>query len=165
MKKSRLDKVFEVSVTLKGLDGLLELAGGIILIFVSPELINHVTTALTQHELSEDPHDFIANHILNYSHHLSASTITFGAIYLVAHGLVKIILVVAVLKEKIWAYPWMIIFLVTFIIYQLYRIILVKFSIGLTLLTLFDGFIVYLTVLEYKKHRLKPETVKVDGDS
>lgn len=157
--KTRLDKVFEVSLVLKGLDGLLELFGGIILVLVSPVTINHISKYLTQSELSTDPHDFISNHILKYSHHLSSSAVTFGAIYLLAHGIVKIVLVTAVLKEKIWAYPWMITFLLVFIIYQLYRII-IKFSLGITFLTIFDIFIVYLTIIEYKKHHLALENTK-----
>lgn len=156
--KTTLDKVFEVSLTLKGLDGLLELVGGIFLIFVSPQTISKIADYLTQHELSTDPHDFIANHILSYSHHLSSSAVTFGAIYLIAHGIVKIVLVTAVLKENLWAYPWMIAFLVVFIIYQVYRIA-IKVSIGLILLTIFDIFIVVLTVIEYKKHRIAKDSI------
>ena len=32
----------------------------------------------------------------------------FGAVYLLTHGLVKVVLVVALLLNKLWAYPWMI---------------------------------------------------------
>jgi uncharacterized membrane protein len=34
---------------------------------------------------------------------------------------VKVFLVVALLRNKLWAYPWLIITLVVFIEYQLYR--------------------------------------------
>jgi uncharacterized membrane protein len=36
---------------------------------------------------------------------------TSGAVYLLAHGLVKVILVAALLKNQLWAYPWTIAFL------------------------------------------------------
>lgn len=79
----------------------------------------------------------------------------FGAIYLLLHGLVKIALVWAVLKDRLWAYPWMIAFLLVFIAYQTYRI-LVSFSWALLLLlTAFDVFIVYLTWREYGIHRAR----------
>jgi uncharacterized membrane protein len=65
---------------------------------------------------------------------------------------VKVLLVVAVLRDKLWAFPWMIGFLIVFIGYQIYQIS-VAFSIGLILLTVFDAFIVWLTVIEYRKHR------------
>ena len=77
---------------------------------------------LTQGELSEDPHDFIATHLLHTANGLTGDAVLFGAIYLLIHGLVKIVLVVALLLNKLWAYPWMIAVLLLFIGYQLYRI-------------------------------------------
>ncbi|MCU1505399.1 MAG: hypothetical protein JWP05_368 [Microbacteriaceae bacterium] len=147
-----LDRIFRISLVLKGLDGLLELVGGVLLLFVSPHQINAVVQFLTQHELSEDPHDFVATHLLSATSNLTTASTLFGAVYLLLHGLVKVLLVVAVLRDKIWAFPWMIGFLIVFIGYQIYQIS-VAFSIGLILLTVFDAFIVWLTVIEYRKHR------------
>jgi uncharacterized membrane protein len=61
--------------------------------------------------------------------------------------------VALVLKDKLWAYPWLIGLLLAFIAYQLYRITAVHFSIGLTLLTVFDAFLVWLTWREYRSKR------------
>ena len=66
----------------------------------------------------------------------------------------KLALVTALLRNKIWAYPWMIVVLVLFIGYQLYRIVL-SYSVGLIALTIFDVFIVALTWREYSKQRLR----------
>jgi uncharacterized membrane protein len=52
-----LDKTFKIGLVLKGLDGILEVAGGILLLFLSPHAIEHIVRTLTAHELSEDPHD------------------------------------------------------------------------------------------------------------
>jgi len=149
-----LDRIFDVSLTLKGIDGLLEVLGGVFFLFLSPDRLNAIVRFLTQHELSEDPHDFIATHIVRYAHTITGSVSLFLAAYLLSHGIVKIVLVVAVLKEQLWAYPWLIAFLLIFIAYQVYQLAL-KPSVGLVLLTLFDLFIVYLTVLEYRKHKAK----------
>jgi uncharacterized membrane protein len=59
-----LDQTFEVGILLKGLDGVLEVIGGLLLLVVSPATIDRVVTSLTQHELSEDPHDLLATHLL-----------------------------------------------------------------------------------------------------
>ncbi|TAM71635.1 MAG: DUF2127 domain-containing protein [Microbacteriaceae bacterium] len=147
-----LDKAFFVSLILKGLDGILELIGGILLLIVSPAQIGAIAQALTQHELSEDPHDLIANTLLHLTGSLSLSATVFGAIYLLLHGLVKVVLVGALLKGRLSAYPWMIAFLLAFILYQGYQII-VAFSWGLTFLTAFDIFFVYLTWREYGIHK------------
>ncbi|GAA4026747.1 DUF2127 domain-containing protein [Arthrobacter methylotrophus] len=153
-RTSLLDKTFRVSLILKGLDGVLELIGGILLLLVTPQQIGDLARFLTQHELAQDPHDFVANSLLHVTSNLSGSATLFGAIYLLLHGLVKIVLVWAVLKDKLWAYPWMIAFLLVFIIYQAYRI-LVVFSWGLILLTAFDIFIVWITGREYRIHRAR----------
>lgn len=149
-----LDRTFAVGIILKGLDGVLEVVGAALLLLVSPATINRLVGYLTQHELSEDPHDFLATHLLHAADTLSASSVQFGAAYLLTHGVVKIVLVTALLKDKLWAYPWMIAFLAVFILYQIYRMTF-AFSIGLLGLTLFDAVIVWLTYREYDKQRLK----------
>jgi uncharacterized membrane protein len=156
--RSVLDRTFEVSIILKGLDGLLELIGGLLLLFVGPATINHLIARLTQHELNEDPHDLIATHLMRFGNGLTGAAVTFAAVYLLVHGAVKVFLVVALLRNKLWAYPWLIITLIVFIGYQLYKIALHP-TVGLTALTLFDAFVVWLTWREWRKQRHKPAAI------
>ena len=155
-----LDKTFRIGLVLKGLDGILEIVGGILLLFLSPHAIEHIARTLTAHELSEDPHDVIARYILHTSSHLTTSTTLFGAVYLLSHGVAKVVLVALVLRDKLWAYPWLIALLLAFIAYQLYRITAVHFSVGLTLLTVFDAVLVWLTWREYQARRTRRHPVK-----
>jgi uncharacterized membrane protein len=148
-----LDTTFKIGLVLKGLDGILEVIGGLLLLFLSPAAIEHIVRTLTAHELSEDPHDLIARYLLHTASHLTTSTTLFGAIYLLSHGAAKIVLVVLVLRDKLWAYPWLIGLLLAFIAYQLYRITFVHFSIGLAALTVFDALLVWLTWREYQAKR------------
>ena len=67
--------------------------------------------------------------------------------------MIKIVLVAALLRNKLWAYPWMIAFLIAFIVYQVYRLTFAP-SIGLVAFTVFDAFIVWLTYREYRKQRI-----------
>jgi uncharacterized membrane protein len=150
--EDRLDRAFEIGIILKGLDGVLELIGGVLLVAMSPAAINRIVRSLTQHELSEDHHDLIAAYLTRMSHSLTASAVTFAAAYLLLHGIAKIVLVVALLRNKLWAYPWMIALLVAFIGYQLYRIA-VHPTLGLTLLTVFDAAVAWLTWREYRRQR------------
>ncbi|HZD73549.1 MAG TPA: DUF2127 domain-containing protein [Actinomycetota bacterium] len=145
-----LDRTFEVGIILKGIDGVLEVLGGLLLLLVSPATISRIATTLTQHELSEDPHDLIATHLLKTAHGLTGTAVHFGAYYLLSHGMVKIVLVVALLRNQLWAYPWMLAFLAIFIVYQAYRLTF-RPSFGLAALTVFDIFVVWLTVREYRK--------------
>jgi uncharacterized membrane protein len=150
-----LDKTFKIGLVLKGLDGILEVIGGILLLFLTPAAIQHVVRVLTAHELSEDPHDLIARYLLHTTAHLHHGTTLFGAIYLLSHGIAKIVLVALVLRDKLWAYPWLIALLLAFIGYQLYQITAVHFSVGLTLLTVFDAILVWLTWREYRAKRAR----------
>ncbi len=150
--RTATDKAFRVSLYLKGLDGLLETLGGILLLIIKPEQINHLARWLTEGELSQDPHDFIANHILKSAHNLTGASLAFGAAYLLSHGLVKIVLVVEVLRDHLWAYIALIAVTALFVVYQIYRLTAVKFSVSLFLLTLFDLLIIYLTQKEYRRH-------------
>jgi uncharacterized membrane protein len=148
-----LDMTFKIGLVLKGLDGILEVAGGVLLLLLSPSSIVHIARSLTAEELSKDPHDPIANYLLHTTSHLSSGVTLFGAIYLLSHGISKIVLVGLVLRDKLWAYPWLIVLLLAFIAYQIYRLAWVHFSVGLTALTVFDAALVWLTWREYRSKR------------
>jgi uncharacterized membrane protein len=147
-----LDRVFEIGIIAKGLNGAIELLGGLLLLFVTPDWIRHMAVSLTRVELSEDPHDFIATHLLHTTNGLTGNAVLFGAVYLLTHGAVKVVLVVALLLNKLWAYPWLIVVLLLFIGYQLYRISLAPTA-GLIALTIFDVVIVLLTWREFRQQR------------
>jgi uncharacterized membrane protein len=147
-----LDRTFEISIILKGLDGVLELVGGVLLLFVTPTAINQFISRITEHELSKDPNDYVATHLLRFGATLTGAGLRWAAVYLLLHGIVKVVLVLALLRTKLWAYPWMIAFLIIFIVYQVYRIA-IEPSLWLVLLTIFDAFVVWLTWREWYKQR------------
>ena len=149
-----LDRTFFVSLIVKLADGVLELIGGAVLLVMTPGQIQTAVAAVTRGELAEDPNDLVANLLVRYAGQLNVSLTFFGAWYLLAHGVVKVLLVAAVLRDHLWAYPWLIGFLVAFIGFQSYELV-VHYSWGLLLLTLFDVFIVYLTVREYRRHKAR----------
>jgi uncharacterized membrane protein len=136
-----LDRTFKVGLVLKAADGVLEIVAGALLLFISPSTIERLAHTVTAHELGEDPHDRLANYILHTTAHLGSGTTLFGAIYLLSHGISKVILVALVL----WAYPWLMGLLGVFIGYQLYVMVFVTLSWGLAALTAFDVLLVWLT--------------------
>jgi len=141
-------RIFIVSLWGKAIDGALEIAGGLILLLVSPAALNRLVIVLTQHELVEDPRDLVATALRAAMSQLSTSAQLFGSIYLIVHGLIKIGIVVGVLGGHRRAYSVAIAFLSLFIAYQLYRLSY-RFSVGLSLLTVFDTLIVWLIWREY----------------
>ncbi|WP_407358234.1 DUF2127 domain-containing protein [Microbacterium sp. LTA6] len=147
-----LDRVFDVSITLKGIVGIAELVGGFALFFVNPEMIRQSLGWLTAHLLVGHDHSPIAMWFDHLADNLGTDATIFAAVYLILHGVIKVVLVWALLKQQLWAYPWMIVALVVFIIYQVYEI-LVHFTWAMVVLTLFDLFIVALTLREWQLHR------------
>lgn len=143
-------KGFEIAILLKAIDGILEIIGGILLVFLNPSRLNNLLVWLTQHELSEDPRDVIANFMIKLSAKFTMSTQYFGIFYLISHGIIKLILIIFLYKRKVWAYPLTIISLIMFILYQIYRYILNP-SIGLLILTIFDVIMIILTFIEYRR--------------
>ncbi|WP_348787826.1 DUF2127 domain-containing protein [Leifsonia sp. NPDC080035] len=156
-----LERTFRITVVLKGIDGVLELVGGILLLFLTPERLGLVVGFLTQHELDQDPDDPIANAVVRMSHHVTGSATLFGAVYLLLHGVVKVVLVWAVLRRRFWAYPWMIGFLLVFIGWQCWELTR-HFGWGLVALTLFDILVVALTVREWRVQRRLREAERAE---
>ena len=149
MNQRRLHQFFEISVILKGLHAAIECVGGIALFFVKPTMIGGLVSTWTQDELVEDPHDFIANHLLHLAESFSVAAAHFYAFYLLSHGIVKLLLVAGLLRGKLWAYPASLVAMSLFILYQLYRF-LITHGIGLIVLTVFDIVVIALIWHEWR---------------
>lgn len=152
MNERRVHQVFEISILLKGAHALIECVGGLLLAVVSTEGIKQLVDLLTQSELVHDPNDFVATHLLGLAQSLTVSTQHFYAVYLLSHGLVKVLLVVGLLRNKLWAYPASLVVLGMFIVYQLYRFSYTH-GIGLIVLTVFDVFVIWLIWHEWRLMR------------
>ena len=158
MNERRIHQLFVASVLLKGAHALIECLGGIALAVVSTGAIVAFVNALTQDELVEDPHDFVAVQLRSLAQNFSVSTQHFYAFYLLSHGIVKIFLVAGLLRNKLWAYPASLVVLTLFILYQLYRYSYTR-SPGLVVLSGLDLVVMALIWHEYRlmrRHRRVP---------
>jgi uncharacterized membrane protein len=115
-------RAFDAVVLLKGLNGALELAAGLALIFVSNAAILAFAQLVTSKEISEDAHDFLANALLHWAENFGADSRLFVAAYLMFHGAAKVTLATLLLKGVSWAYPAAMAFLGLFVAYALYRL-------------------------------------------
>jgi uncharacterized membrane protein len=132
--RSKLHVAFEIGLILKGLNGLLELIGGTLLLLFPPSVIQRLVVDLTHNELSR----------------VSVGAKAFAAIYLLSHGVSKAVLVYALLKDKLWAFPSAIGVFSAFGIYQIYRYF-VEPSGWLIALTVLDVIVILLTWLEWQR--------------
>ena len=148
MNEHRIHQIFQFGLLLKGAHAVIECAGGIAVAVISTSTITNLVNTLTQEELIEDPKDWIATHLLTMAQNYSVQTKHFYAFYLLSHGIVKLLLVIGLLKGKLWSYPASLIVLGLFIAYQLYRFSYTHGA-GLIVLTVFDLVVMWLIWHEY----------------
>jgi uncharacterized membrane protein len=149
--QSLFDKVFEYGILVKGVDGLIEAATAITLIFVTPRRLQVLIELATHRRLAHDPDDFISNFLIHASHQFTNSARLFFIIYLAIHATIKIIAVIGLLRNKMWAYPFSLIALGALTLYQVYDIIFGSGSWLIIALTVVDLIILGLIWREYQK--------------
>ncbi|MGH9713466.1 MAG: DUF2127 domain-containing protein [Candidatus Acidiferrales bacterium] len=158
-----LDRTFHAAITLKGIGALMEIIGGVLLWFIKPAAMSNLLQLLFLQELARDPDSFLSTHVLRQSTKLAHLDPTFASAYLLSHGITKLLLVICLWMNKLWAYPLTIAVFAGFCVYQVHRYMHTH-AISLILLTLFDIFLIYLTWREYleqKQIRLQNEKVSL----
>ncbi len=161
MRERALDIVFLVGVVAKGIDGLVEVVGGGILLALSPGQLANLAQGITAKELSKDPHDTLANLVVHGVEGLDTGTMEFVGAYLLLHGVVKIAIVVALLLGSRRVYPWTIAALAGFLVFQLYELI-VHPSVLVAALTVLDALIIWLTWREWRRGHTLREAFRRD---
>jgi uncharacterized membrane protein len=158
LSKEKLHAFFEVGVAIKAVDSIAEAALGILFLTLTSQTVNKIIFFIFGDELTEQPRDAIWNVLLHGFNGLSASMQSFLAIIFLAHGAVKILLVLGLVKKKLWVYPDATAAFGCFVAYQIYHIIYAS-SLILELLTALDVLFIWLIIQEYQyqKHILRIE--------
>ena len=133
----------------KGALALMEIIGGVLVHFISQRFLLDLVSAITQGELSEDPHDVIANYLVHSAQNFSISSQHFAALFLFSHGIVKLFLIIGLMREKLWCYPTTIGIFGCFVAYQTYQFS-ISHSVWLLILTALDVLVIGLTWHEYR---------------
>lgn len=142
-------RFFRLSLWLKAAHSLIEVIGAVLLYLIPQQAITALVTRLTWSELMEDPQDIIANSLRQAAESFGADAQAFAAWYLFSHGAIKLILVLAILADRKWAYPVFIAGMIGFIAYQLYLMAL-HVSIPLVAITILDVVVLALAIHEYR---------------
>ena len=147
-----LHESFRAGITLKGIDGVLEAIGGIVLWSIKPSELNRIALKFLETDLPFDRHEFITRHLYQATQHLAYGGKHFASLYLLAHGLIKALLVAALWFDALWAYPLTMVVFGLFSVYQVHRFMHTH-SVTLLLITVFDVLIIWLTWREYRDQR------------
>jgi uncharacterized membrane protein len=147
-----LHRFFELGILIKGVNGGLELVGGLLLVFLSPAAINRVVFFFVEGELKEDPTDLVANLLV----HTTRSAIEVripASVFLIVHGMVKLVLVGGLATNRFWSYPAAILVFAGFTIYQLYQLSQ-QYSFFLEVVTILDVIVILLVIAEYRHMKI-----------
>ena len=140
-------RLFILTILGKGLLGLIQIATAIALYFGALAQLPRIAQWLVAHELTEDPNDFLASHIMSWASIVPTSNSTFFMLYFAAHGVLHVSVVGMLLSGARWANHAAITVLGIFVVYQVFE----WFSIGgkmLLVLTAIDLAVIYLTLRE-----------------
>jgi uncharacterized membrane protein len=143
-------RLFWIGIVFKAVNGVLEAVGGIVLLSISRQSIVNLVYTVFHEELVEDPTDWLAHFILREALNLSPAMKLFAVIYLLTHGLIKLVLVGAIWRRRLWAYPLAGAVFSLFVVYQVYRFTY-TYSIVMLLLTVVDLVIIALLWPEYQR--------------
>jgi len=140
------DILFRIGLIVKGFDALLEVVGGILLLM--PTRLARYILVLSQHELYRHHAvlsgklDRLAETVLEHVH-------IWAAIYLMLHGLSKVILVGGIFCGKKWGYVGLIGVLGFFTAFELIRAVSAREPVS-GVLGVFDLMVVGLIFKEYR---------------
>ncbi|MFN7176376.1 MAG: DUF2127 domain-containing protein [Thermaurantiacus sp.] len=149
LREDTLRRLFQASLWLKAAHSLIEVAGGLLLYVLPHEAITALVRRLTSAELMEDPGDLVAGALRQAAEGFGADAQSFAAWYLFSHGAIKLVLVIAVLANRTWAYPAFIAAMIGFVGYQVHLMRL-DLSVPLLLVTFVDLLVLALAVHEYR---------------
>ena len=158
MKRAQLEHLFhdffEGGIILKLIIAIGEAILGILFYFVSTPTLNNIFFFLIGQEGVEQPRNLLWGYIVHGYQGLVGPNQPFWAFLFLSHGLVKIVLAWALLKNKLWAYPAAAAVFSFFAIYQIY-ILLSQPTVFLTLFTLFDIVVIALILHEYRHKKMQ----------
>jgi uncharacterized membrane protein len=141
-------ELFKWSVLLKGLISLAEVLAGIALLVLPPTVVLRGISSITS-LLSDYTQYALLQHILGELVHYGDVAVIFASLFLLSRGLIKCVLIFALLKNAFWAYPWSLAVMGLFVLYQIYEYIRTG-SLLLVAITLFDLVVIYFIWREWR---------------
>ncbi|HTR41239.1 MAG TPA: DUF2127 domain-containing protein [Pseudomonadales bacterium] len=144
-------RLFKIGIWLKGIDGILEIIGGILFLIVSPIALNRYVRFITQRDL----HNWFGEGLRHWAANLHHGSKLIGGAYLLGNGVIKIFLAAGILRGKLWCYPVAIVIISLFICLQIVRLS-IRFSVPMLTGTVIDIAIVLLIMREYRRVKSTP---------
>jgi len=152
--------IYKIGIALKAVIGVIEVVAGTAFLFMSHAAIYSLINAVFEGKLGENSGDWFWQIVAAGLNDLSTSGEGVWAFVFLSHGIIKLLLIGGLWKERLWSYPTSAFVFTLFIFYQTYQ--LASFwSFALFAITALDVAIVALVLYEYsiKKKELEVLTI------
>ncbi|GAA4411555.1 DUF2127 domain-containing protein [Actinokineospora soli] len=154
---------FRLLMVLKGADGALQVLGGLLLALVPPSVITGLANAVITRDLVGDVNGTLAHHLSKAAQHFAdGSTRVFAIGFLLAHGVVKLGLVAAMLRRRLSAYPIAAVLLAVFIVFEVARAARTG-SIALPVFAAFDVLVLVMVLREFARLQAERRASRISG--
>jgi uncharacterized membrane protein len=104
-KPAYMHLAYLVAISIKGIDGLIETVAGLIVALLNSREVYHFAVWATAPELAKHPGSHAIHAIRHGAYNFAHSSHKFAIIYLLAHGILKVGLVVNLFIEHMWIFP------------------------------------------------------------
>lgn len=142
---------FRLLMVLKGADGAVQVLGALLLAVVPPSVVTGLANAVITRDLVGDVNGTLAHHLSKAAQHFAeGGTRVFAIGFLLAHGVVKLGLVAAMLRRKLAAFPIAIVVLAVFIVFEITRAARTG-SIALPVFAAFDLVVLVMVIREFAR--------------
>lgn len=146
--------LFEASLIIKGSFAASETLSGLGLLLTPHTMLLSLWAWLTNHQLAQDPNGDMALWFRHLADTFPVHLQHFYAIYLLAHGALKFLMVIMLARRILWAYPAAMVVLAGFVIYQSTEFV-TQGSLALLALACLDALMIVLVYREWGMLKLK----------
>ena len=115
-------RLFQVAVIMKGINGVLEIIAGFVLMLVGTHRINHMLELGTQALLVDSPQGWLLKVFAENGIARQIPPVSFAVIYLLANGLAKVVIVHALMQRRRRVFPYAVAFLGLFVLFGVVRL-------------------------------------------
>jgi uncharacterized membrane protein len=151
-RSSLAHRAYLAAITIKGLDGAIELALGGIVAVLGAQRFSALLIAWSAPEIAGNPESHAMRFVRHSADGLAHASTAFVIVYLLAHGVIKLGIAINLLRGKSWIYPVAVALLAGFIAFMSYRLT-EHFSGWLLSFALFDAVTLALVINEWRSPR------------
>jgi len=152
--------IYKTGIALKAIVGVIEVIAGTAFLFMSHAAIYSLINSVFGGRLGENSGDWFWQIVSAGLNDLATSGEGVWAFVFLSHGIIKLLLIGGLWKERLWSYPTSAFVFTLFIFYQAYQLASI-WSFALFAITALDVAIVALVLYEYsiKKKELEILTI------